>query len=541
MSMASMKTAYDDLLKRIALLESENRMLWDKSLAGTFMVQNGRFCAINQIALLHAGYSSEELIGKKADILIYPEDIAAVKRNSRAMLAGDLLSPYEFRIVTKDGQIRWLLQAVTSSSLQGQPSILGNSMDITAQKTAEENLRKSESFYRTLFETTGSATMIMEEDMTISLVNSEFERMTGYDRKEWEGKKKWTDLVAPEDIPKMMSYHKLRRVAPNAAPRNYEFRLIHSRGDIRNILITVDVIPGTRKSIVSDIDITEWKNTETKLKESENLYRAIFETTGTATMIMEEDMTISLVNSGFEKITGYKKEEWEGKKKWTELVSKQDLGMMMKYHKQRRKNHKSVPREYEFHLIDSKGRTRTILNTMNMIEGTRRSVSSFIDITEMREAETELKTKSDKLAEYNTALTVLLNKRAEETEEVEQRILSNVKELVIPYIDAVRKSCPGPQSEVHINMLETSLREIIAPFSHKLSSRYLNLTPKEIQIANFIKEGRSSKEIAGMLNVSKSAVDVHRYKLRKKVGLNSKKVNLRSHLITLTGKGDNNV
>lgn len=534
--MENVKPTYDDLIKQIALLESENLMLWDKSLAGNFMVQNGRFCTINQIALLHTGYSSEELIGQKADILIYPEDVVDVKKNARAMLAGNFLTPYEFRIVTKNGQIRWLLQAVAASSLRGQPSILGNSMDITALKTAEDNLRKSESFYRTLFETTGSATMIMEEDMTISLVNSEFERMTGYSKAQAEGKLKWTEMVLEEDIQQMINYHKLRRVAPNAAPRNYEFRLVDSRGEIKNILLTVDVIPGTGKSIVSDIDITEWKKTQIKLKESENIYRAIFETTGTATMIMEEDMTISLANSGFEKITGYRKEDWEGKKKWTELVSKEDLGRMMKYHKQRRKNPKSAPLEYEYQLIDNKGRTRTILNIMSMIEGTRKSVSSFLDITEMRENERELKTKSDKLAELNTALTVLLNKRGEDTEEIEQRILSNVTELVIPYIDVIKRNCSDQKDLTNIKLLESNLKDIIAPFTHTLSSKYLNLTPKEIHVASLIKEGKSSKEIADMMNVSKSAVDVHRYKMRKKVGLNSKKVNLRNHLIALVSK-----
>jgi DNA-binding CsgD family transcriptional regulator len=83
----------------------------------------------------------------------------------------------------------------------------------------------------------------------------------------------------------------------------------------------------------------------------------------------------------------------------------------------------------------------------------------------------------------------------------------------------------------YVDILESNLKDIISPFSRKLSSKYMNLTPKEIQIANFIKEGKTSKEIADIMNVSKSAVDIHRYRLRNKMGLNNQKANLESHLI----------
>ncbi len=74
-------------------------------------------------------------------------------------------------------------------------------MDVTIRKTVAEKLRESENLYRAIFETTGTATIIIEEDKTISLLNSEFEKMTGYRREEWEGKKQWTEYVAPKDVP----------------------------------------------------------------------------------------------------------------------------------------------------------------------------------------------------------------------------------------------------------------------------------------------------------------------------------------------------
>ena len=509
------------------------KTILEHSLAGIYVIQKGRFQIVSPIAASFTGYDLDELIDRKTSSVIHPDDRKKVRKDALSMLSGKLTTPYAFRIITKQGQIRWVIETVTSTIFRGKPAILGNSMDITVRKAAEGRLMESENLYRTLFETTGTATMVLENDMTVSLVNSEFERMTGYRKEAWEGKKKWTEMVAPEDIPKMKKYHRLRRMDPNTVPRNYEFRLVDSRKRLRDILITVNLIPGTDKSICSDIDLTELKEAERKLKESENLYRAIFATTGTTTVIIENDMTMSLINSEFEKLTGYRKEDWEGKKKWTELIAcKEDLDRMKKYHRLRRKDPDAAPRNYEYRMIDQRGRIRNIFLTVDMIPATNKSVASFTDITEIRGAEEELKRKSQKLEDLNTTLTVLLNKRVEDLEEIEHKVVSNVKELVIPYIEIIKNSQMDSKCMSYINVIESNLKEIISPFSDKLSSHYVNLTPRDIQIASFIKEGKTSKEIAQILNLSKSAIDVHRYRLRRKIGLNSQKKNLRDHLTT---------
>lgn len=518
------------------LLERENiyKTIWDHSLAGIHVSQGSKFQMVSPIFASFTGYSFEELIGKDASSIIYPDDRDKVRKGAVAMLSGTSANPYEFRIVTKEGKICWVLETVTSTVFKGKPAILGNSMDITARKMTEEKLKESGNFYRTLFETTGTATMILDNDMTVSLVNSEFVKMTGYRKEDWEGKKKWTEMVAKEDIPKMKKFHQLRRIDPQAVPRNYEFKLVDSQKRIRDILITVGLIPGTDKSICSDIDLTELKDAERKLKESENLYRAIFETTGTTTVIIENDMTMSLINSEFEKLTGFHKEDWEGKKKWTELVAnKEDLKRMKSYHRLRRKNPDSVPRNYEYRMFDGRGKIRNIFLTVDMIPGTSKSVASFTDVTEIRGAEEELKIKSQKLEDLNTALTVLLDKRAEDLEEIEHKILSNVKDRVLPYIEIVKNSKMDSKCMSYVSLIESNIKDIVSPFSNRLSSQYLNLTPKEIQVADFIKEGKTSKEIGQILNVSKSAIDVHRYRLRKKVGLNRRKTNLRNHLAAM--------
>ena len=149
---------------------------------------------------------------------------------------------------------------------------------------------------------------------------------------------------------------------------------------------------------------------------------------------------------------------------------------------------------------------------------------------ELKDREKELKIKSERLEEMNTALKVLLEQRDRDRKELEENILGNVKELIQPYIDNLRKSPLTDSQLSHLEIVETNLNNIISPFLKSLKSKYLNLTPRETQVATLIKEGRTSKDISELLNMSLPAVEFHRSNIRKKVGLRNKKANLRSHL-----------
>jgi two-component system, cell cycle sensor histidine kinase and response regulator CckA len=118
---------------------------------------------------------------------------------------------------------------------------------------------ENDAFYRVIFENTGTAILLLEEDTTISLVNSEFEKLSGYTKHEIERKLSWTDFVHEDDLPKMLENHKKRREHPQSVPRNYEFRFIDRSGDVKYISLTIEMIPETKRSIASLINITENK------------------------------------------------------------------------------------------------------------------------------------------------------------------------------------------------------------------------------------------------------------------------------------------
>jgi PAS domain S-box-containing protein len=392
------------------LIESQNIQdtILQKSLVGYYILAGGRFRVVNPVVVFYTGYSPEEIIGSRADFMVHPDDQSAVKKNSLAMRNGSLFLPYEFRVITKQKEIRWVLEVVAPIIFKGEPAILGSAMDITKQKLTEKKLTESENLYRTIFETTGTATVIIEDDKTMSLINAEFEKLTGYRKEDWEGKRMWVDLIDERDRSRLTEYHRLRRLNPGAAPRNYEFHLVDSQGNIKNVLSTNSLIPGTNKH-----------------------------------------------------------------------------------------------------------------------------VCSVMDITELEEKGTELLDKSRNLEDLNTALRVMLQQRAEDREELEQTLLSNVKKLIMPNLEKLRKGGSEQSRQMYHDLIASNLEEMFSPFSRKLSTRFRSLTTTEVQVAHLIKDGKNSKEIADVMSVSSSAVDVYRYRIRRKLGINNQKVNLRSYLLSL--------
>ena len=145
----------------------------------------------------------------------------------------------------------------------------------------------------------------------------------------------------------------------------------------------------------------------------------------------------------------------------------------------------------------------------------------------------ELEIKTNNLEEVNTALKVLLRKREKDKTEIGNNVLTNVKELIEPYFKKMGKTELDDRQKAFLSIIESNLNEVTTPFTRKMSMKYLDLTPKEIQIANLIRHGNSTRKIAKLINISPRTVDTHRKNIRKKIGIDKKKANIRSHLSSL--------
>ncbi|MBW1982199.1 MAG: PAS domain S-box protein [Deltaproteobacteria bacterium] len=153
---------------------------------------------------------------------------------------------------------------------------------------------------------------------------------------------------------------------------------------------------------------------------------------------------------------------------------------------------------------------------------------------ELRRRETDLGMRTRELEEVNSALRVLLRQREEDKRQVEAKFMMNSKHLLLPYIDKLKKSNLRPEQMTLASLLESYVKEIISPLTMKLSYMSSYLTPTELKLANLIRDGKTSKEIAALLNLSENTVQTHRYHLRSKLGIKQKKINLRSYLQSIS-------
>lgn len=147
-----------------------------------------------------------------------------------------------------------------------------------------------------------------------------------------------------------------------------------------------------------------------------------------------------------------------------------------------------------------------------------------------REAELEEKTKA--LEEINTALKVLLKKREEDRTRLEKNVFFNVDKLIRPNLEKLKENEMDIRQKARFDILESNLMDIVSPFMPGMSEKLLTLSPIEIRVANVIKQGKTTKEIAELFNLSSKTIDFHRDNIRRKLGIKNKKINLRTFLLT---------
>ncbi len=152
----------------------------------------------------------------------------------------------------------------------------------------------------------------------------------------------------------------------------------------------------------------------------------------------------------------------------------------------------------------------------------------------LRQKEEELRQQTLNLQETNTALKILLKQREQDKEDLEDKVLSNVKELILPYIEKLQNTRIDKKQETYLEILSSNVNEIVSPYLKKLSAQFQNFTPMQIQVADLVKAGKSTKEISEVLNLSDRAIEFHRNNIRYKLGLKNKKINLRTYLLSLS-------
>lgn len=280
------------------------------------------------------------------------------------------------------------------------------------------------------------------------------------------------------------------------------------------------------------------------LSTSEQRYRTLVETMGDGLSEIDENQVTTYANDMLCQMWGRSREEIIGKKV-DQFLDDENKKILFGQLKKRQKGGR-IPYEIIWTRKDG-SKIHTLMTPTPYFDSLGKFKGSFAIITDIskqkkeknlletmvkhRTCELENKTKS--LEEVNTALRVLLKKREEDKAILEERMVLNVRELVIPYIERMRESQLSTRQQGCLDIMESTLNDIVSPFLYKLSLKFLNLTPSEIQVANLVKFGKTTKEIARILNLSGKTIEFYRKSIRKKVGITNKNINLRTFLSSI--------
>mgnify|MGYP003814813367 CR=1 FL=1 len=266
-TLSELERSRRSLATQYALTEAQEGYLLqilDSIQAGVLLVdpQSGRILESNAFAAAAVGLPREEMIGRLCQGVICTDgsDGCAIGEPGRGgpQCLGSLQRA--------DGSSLAVLKSASHIERGGRRLLLETFIDVEDLHRAQEALKRSEEVYRTIFMNTGTATMLIEADTTITLANQEFAKLAGVPRSELEGKRRWTEFFVPDDVEWMLRHHVKRRQSPDLAPRNYEARFVNSQGEVRTVLLTVAMIPDTQVSVAAIEDITERKKAEEQLR-----------------------------------------------------------------------------------------------------------------------------------------------------------------------------------------------------------------------------------------------------------------------------------
>jgi len=350
-------------------------------------------------------------------------------------------------------------------------------------------------------------------------------------------------------------FFKQRTAAFNGQePFEIEYRIIRKDGAVRTVhsiaRVEFDQTGKPERFFGTLQDITQRKIAEAALKESERQYRVSIESAPYGIMVHRADGNILIYNSYLEKILGYAKEEMPDTRTWFEKLYPDEKYRRILIEDRKKGMLKGKLRVKEASITRKCGKVRICqFSSILLTSGIR--ILFINDVTEQKLAEAALRKSKDELEhrikertreleiqtkhleEVNTALRVLLSRRNKDKEELEEKVLHNIEELVLPYVERLVQTNLNSRQKSFVDILGSNLNDITSSFSRSLSMKFMHLTPSEVQIANLLKQGRTTKEIAELLTLSARTIETHRKNIRQKLGLNNKKANLRTHLMTI--------
>jgi PAS domain S-box-containing protein len=483
------------------LRESEERFrkAFDYAALGMVLVSpGGRFLKVNSYFCQMVGYTEEELLNRTFNDVTHPDDYHIGLDVLSQVVDG--IVPYawvEKRYLHKDGRIVWgmLSTSALRDAVDNVVYLVSHIQDITERRRAEQALRESNETLRAIINASPLAILAIDPHSKVTMWNPAAESIFG-----------WTDQ---EVLGQYLPFGTSIDVSLSTAPVN------DAEGNVKSIMAVLE-------------DITERKRAEDFLRESEQRYSSLFKNNHSVMLLIDpESADIVDANPAACSFYGWSQKELTSKK-ITDINVLTNEQVFQEMERARSAQHQHF--YFSHRLASEEVRDVEVYSGPIMLHGKQLLYSIIHDISKRKQAEeelrrahagleqqtaelvklnetlkqeiearkqieqklrkreAELKIQASELEELNTALRVLLKRREEDKVDVEEKTLSNVKELVLPYIERLRRSGLDDKQTTYVGILESNLNDIVSPLSRRLSSKYLRLTPTEIQIANLVKE-----------------------------------------------------
>lgn len=546
-----------------------NEMLFLHDLDGNFIVTNTYFQSIT-------GYSMLELESKNMrDVMTDNHKLEFEDYLQRIKLNGydeDII-----HIVTKEGHA---ITAKYKSTLLGIPEnpkcVNVICRDITeeikafnALKQSQRELKEREQKFRDIFENINAYIYIHDLEGNYIETNSHFLNMMGYPENELKTRN-IKDLMPDIYKPKFDEY--LKRIKANGCDEGIN-KLLTKDGSTRVVEYTNSLIYGEDgptgiRGLAKDItqQYKSRKDLETSEKKravSEKKYRDIFENINEYIFLHDMDGYFVDTNTHFRSNIGFSQSELN-KISLREMIPEKYKPGFDEYLKRIKISGyekgllRIVSKDGRELLVEYNNSLAQGLEGPQFVRGVGRDITAEHEARkalekseeqlriardelekrvqertkELRESNKKLEEKTLSLEEANITLRVLLTTKHEAKREIEERMLANIKSLILPLLRKMKVGRLGPAQMANIEMIESNLNQRIASFDDDIISKNYNFTPTEVQVANLIREGKSSKEIAMLLNTAVSTIHTHRDNIRIKLGIKNKKINLRTNLIS---------
>jgi len=357
---------------------------------------DGRFTYVNDYALRTYGFTKADIAaGVNITQTIHPDSMDLGKRALNDILSGVPSVGHEYLGLRKDGSaipVKVFAQRIVEDGRAR--GVRGVVVDISDIKQAEAALVESEQYYRTLFENTGTAMIIFNDDGVIRSCNTQFQELSGYEASEIVNKMTWMDRVDPDDLERMLGYH-ASRTRGNGAPHRYDFTFLAKGGVRKRVHLAVGLIPGTGDRACSFIDITESEKAREALRKSEERYELVVR--GAYDGIWDWDQATNEIyfSPRYKAILGYRDDEMPCRlDNWLDTLHPEDRDRAFGMHRQCIDGGQDHF-EAEFRLRHKDGSYRWILargTTAKDADGTcRRLAGTITDITEWKKTDQALK------------------------------------------------------------------------------------------------------------------------------------------------------